>query len=99
MAKKPGKKDLGRFAAAYFAAAPEKQSMCLQLISNAVFMEEQLTKLMFEAPSDHTIEKITITEGCVEKGEDPEIVYNPEKKPTKMKAPVKGRNTRKKVTA
>ena len=62
-------------------------------------MEEQLTKLMFEAPSDHTIEKITITEGCVEKGEDPEIVYNPEKKPTKMKAPVKGRNTRKKVTA
>ena len=48
MAKKPSKKELGRFAAAYFGAVPEKQSMCLQLITNAVFMEEQLTKLQAE---------------------------------------------------
>lgn len=62
-------------------------------------MEEQLTGLMFEVPSDYTIEKITITKASVEEGGKPEIVYNPEKKPVKMKAPVKGRNTRKKVTA
>ena len=45
---KPKKKDLGRFALTYNAAAPEQQSLCLQLITNAVFMEEQLTKLQAE---------------------------------------------------
>ena len=41
MAKKPSRRELGRFAAAYFGAVPEKQSLCLQLITNAVFLEEQ----------------------------------------------------------
>lgn len=45
MAKTVKKKDLGRFADTYNAAAKEQQSLCLQLITNAVFMEEQLTKL------------------------------------------------------
>ncbi len=62
-------------------------------------MEKLLTGLMFESPSDHTIAKIVITEGCVRDSETPEIVYDPEKKPVRLKAPVKGRTTKKKVTA
>lgn len=62
-------------------------------------MEKLLTDLMFEAPSDHTIAKIVITEGCIRDSETPEIVYDPEKKPVRLKAPVKGRTTKKKVTA
>ena len=34
-----------RFADSYKAASPEQQKICLQLILNAVFMEEQLTAL------------------------------------------------------
>ena len=45
MAKGPNKKELGRFADTYKAAGREQQKICLQLILNAVFMEEQLTQL------------------------------------------------------
>lgn len=45
MAKGPSKKELGRFADTYKAASREQQKICLQLILNAVFMEEQLTQL------------------------------------------------------
>ena len=45
MGKGPSKKELGRFADTYKAAGKEKQQICLQLILNAVFMEEQLTQL------------------------------------------------------
>ena len=45
MAKGPSKKELGRFADTYKAASREQQQICLQLILNAVFMEEQLTQL------------------------------------------------------
>ncbi len=63
-------------------------------------MEEILTNLMFEVPSDHTIEKITITADCVEKGAKPELVIDPDRKPAKTKVPVaKSRNGRRKVTA
>ena len=48
MAKGPSKKELGRFADTYKAASPEQQKICLQLILNAVFMEEQLTQLQGE---------------------------------------------------
>ncbi len=43
-------------------------------------MEELLTGLMFEVPSDPTIEKVVITAACVTDGAKPEIVYNPDKK-------------------
>lgn len=62
-------------------------------------MEGLLTQLMFDVPSDHTIDKVTITEECVTKGEKPDIIVDPEKKPVKMKVPVKGRTNKKKVTA
>ena len=62
-------------------------------------MEELLTQLMYEVPSDHTIEKVTITKDCVEKGAKPDLTINPGRKPTKMKVPVKSHGGRRKVTA
>ncbi|MCI8554675.1 MAG: ATP-dependent Clp protease ATP-binding subunit ClpX [Clostridiales bacterium] len=62
-------------------------------------MEELLTQLMFEVPSDHTIEKVVITADCVENGAKPELTINPDRKPNKMKVPVKNHGGRRKVTA
>ena len=62
-------------------------------------MEELLTQLMFEVPSDPTIEKIVITGDCVTQNAKPEIVVNPEKKTNRLKVPTKNRTTRRKVTA
>lgn len=42
-------------------------------------MEGMLTQLMYDVPSDPTIEKVTITRGCVEGTEKPVIVRNPDK--------------------
>lgn len=43
-------------------------------------MEELLTQLMYEVPSDPTIEKIVITGDCVTQNAKPEIVVNPGEK-------------------
>lgn len=48
-------------------------------------MEELLIPLMYEIPSNHTIEKVTITPETVDDGAKPEIVYNSERKPVKIK--------------
>ncbi len=48
-------------------------------------MEELLTPLMFRVPTDYTIEKVVITEDTVEKDEDPEFVFDSERKPVKIK--------------
>ena len=61
-------------------------------------METLLTDLMFEVPSDHTIEKVIVGRDCVLKKAQPEIVKNPDKKPNRLKTPVK-RTPRRKVTA
>ena len=61
-------------------------------------MEELLTNLMFEVPSEPTIEKVIVTKECVTEHAKPEIVTNPDKKPNRLKTPVK-RNTRRKITA
>ena len=42
-------------------------------------MEGVLTQLMFEVPSDDTVEKIVITEEAVKNGADPEIIRNDRK--------------------
>lgn len=77
MAKRPGKKELGRFAAAYFGAVPEKQSMCLQLITNAVFMEEQLTKLQAEIRENGVVSEYKNGENQWGTRKSPEVdVYN-----------------------
>jgi len=62
-------------------------------------MENLLTKFMFSVPSDHTIEKIVITKEVIESGAEPELVFNPERKPSKMNATNKPRSSKKKVTA
>lgn len=48
-------------------------------------MEELLIPLMYEIPSNHTIEKVTITPETVDDGAKPEIIYNSERKPVKIK--------------
>lgn len=48
-------------------------------------MEDLLTDLMYNVPTDFTVEKVTITADTVDKGAKPEIVYNPERKPVKIK--------------
>lgn len=62
-------------------------------------MEEVLTKLMFEVPSDPKIEKVTITSDTVKKGAQPEIVYNPEKKAARLMPQAKAKPQRRKVNA
>ena len=48
-------------------------------------MEETLGNLMFETPSDYTVEKITVTADTVLHGAPPEYVYNDERKPVRIK--------------
>jgi len=51
-------------------------------------MENILTRLMYNVPSDYTIEKITVNKDTVENGADPEIVRNPDRKPVKIKVSI-----------
>lgn len=59
-------------------------------------IEEFMTDIMYDSPSDETIEKITITKGVVTKNELPQIVYNENRKPIAKKQ--KRKKTRK-ITA
>lgn len=61
-------------------------------------MEELLTELMFEIPSDGTVEKVIITRDCVENEGQPELIRNPEKKAVRITSPAK-KTPRRKVTA
>ncbi len=61
-------------------------------------MEGLLTKLMFDIPSDNTVEKVVITAACVNDGAQPEIVYNPDKKSTRAKSLKTKTTTRRKTT-
>ncbi len=47
-------------------------------------MEGILGKVMFDAPSNHTIDKIVISADCVAGTAQPLITYDPEKKPVKL---------------
>ena len=47
-------------------------------------MEEILTELMYQVPSDHTIEKVIITPECVTKGAEPKLVRNPNRSPVSI---------------
>ena len=58
-------------------------------------MEDTLKNLMFEVPSDYTIEKITVTKDSVENGAAPEIVNNPDRVPVKIKMTQPTRRARK----
>lgn len=52
-------------------------------------MEEILTRVMFEVPSDPTTETVTVTGDCVRKKASPLIEYNPNKKQQRMMLPHK----------
>ena len=58
-------------------------------------MEDTLKNLMFEVPSDYTIEKITVTKDSVENGAAPEIEHNPDRVPVKIKMTQPKRRARK----
>ena len=58
-------------------------------------MEELLMPLMYRVPSDYTIEKVTVTKEMVETGAEPEIVYNKDRKPVKIKITQPKRRDRK----
>ncbi len=62
-------------------------------------MEDLLTKYMFAVPSDHTVEKIVITRETVEEGKDPEITYNPQRKPSPLKTAARAKVQRRKASA
>lgn len=47
-------------------------------------MEEILQKLMFEVPTDYTVEKIIIDHDCVNGKRPPEIIKNKNRKPKKL---------------
>ena len=48
-------------------------------------MEETLVPVMYQVPSDYTIEKVTVTKEMVDGQAGPEIVYNRERKPVKIR--------------
>ncbi len=48
-------------------------------------MEGILMSLMYRVPSDYTVEKVVITKEMVENGAEPEVVYNQDRKPVKIK--------------
>lgn len=58
-------------------------------------MEELLIPIMYQVPGDYTIEKVTVTKAMVEKNEMPEIVYNKQRKPVKIKITQPKRRDRK----
>ncbi len=61
-------------------------------------MEGLLTRLMFDIPSDPTVEKVIVTAACVTEGAQPEIVYNADKKAPRMKTALKAKTpTRRKA--
>ncbi len=43
-------------------------------------LEEVMTKIMYDVPSDPTIAKVTITAACVNEGAQPEIIRDPERR-------------------
>ncbi len=60
-------------------------------------MEGLLTQLMFDIPSESSVEKVLITAACVTDGAKPDIVYNPDKKNRRMTAKSKTTARRKAV--
>ena len=42
-------------------------------------LEEVMTRIMYDVPSDQEIAKVVITPGCVRSGEEPEIIRDPDR--------------------
>ena len=48
-------------------------------------LEDLLMPIMYQVPSDYTVEKVVITKGMVENNSSPEIAYNKERQPMKIR--------------
>ncbi len=48
-------------------------------------LEDLPMPIMYQVPSDYTVEKVVITKGMVENNSSPEIAYNKERKPMKIR--------------
>ncbi|MBR5559249.1 MAG: ATP-dependent Clp protease ATP-binding subunit ClpX [Oscillospiraceae bacterium] len=57
-------------------------------------MEDVLAEQMFEAPSDHTIDKIVVTADCVTEKAKPVITRDPAKQPVRLQLPGKKASAR-----
>lgn len=62
-------------------------------------MEEILNELMYQVPSDYTIEKVVVTKGTVEGKEKAKLVHNKERKPVNITISNNRKNNRRKNTA
>lgn len=49
-------------------------------------MEKTLLPIMYDIPSDHTVEKVTVSKECVTDGSMPEVEKDPTRQPTKLYA-------------
>jgi len=58
-------------------------------------METTLIPIMYDVPGDHTVEKVTVTKEMIEDEGKPEIVYNKDRKPVKIKITPPKRRERK----
>ena len=58
-------------------------------------MEGFLKQLMYNVPSDYTIEKVVITKDTVEDSKNAQITYNPDRTPVKLKMTVPKKRGRK----
>ncbi len=56
-------------------------------------MEGLLTRLMFDIPSDPTVEKVLLTAACITDGAKPDIIYNPDKKSNRRLGAAKNKTT------
>ncbi len=62
-------------------------------------MEDLLMNVMYQVPSDYKVEKVVVTREMVESGAQPEISYNQDRKPMKIKiTPPKRRDRRDSVS-
>lgn len=62
-------------------------------------VESFLTGLMYNVPSDYTVEKVTVTADTVLKDAQPQIVYNPDRKPVNLKISAPGKKGRKETAS
>lgn len=58
-------------------------------------LESILMPMMYQVPSDYTVEKVVVTKDMVETGGEPEIIYNKDRKPVKIKITQPRRRDRK----
>lgn len=62
-------------------------------------LEDLLMPIMYQVPSDYTVEKVIVTKAMVEKTAGPEIIYNKERKPMKIRITAPKRRERRDSSA